>query len=92
MATLRHFNISDDDKWNELLKTVFSADTNPMIWYLWESRDLYFHNSLEEKLEDLRHADVWLNTYIFVWEGKKKTDVFELTEEDVTRILNLFNN
>jgi|SaaInlStandDraft_7_1057024.scaffolds.fasta_scaffold12997_3 hypothetical protein len=88
MATLRHFNISDDDKWNELLKTVFSADTNPMI-RIREWAETEYYNKVQDKLDALSLQYIE-DQYLFVWEGKKKTDVFELREEDITRILNLY--
>lgn len=90
MSTLRHLNIPDNDKGNAMLKDVFAAETNPIIIFLWESNDFFYENTMEKKLEILLSADIDLNPLMFVWEGKKKTDVFELTAEDVLRILSLY--
>jgi len=90
MSTLRHLHISDNDRGDELLMQVFEAETNPMItispWRL-----IQYFNTMEDKIEELLNVELE-RMVLFVWEGKKKTDVFELQNEDIERIIRLFNH
>ena len=69
---------------------VFEAETNPMItispWRL-----IQYFNTMEDKIEELLNVELE-RMVLFVWEGKKKTDVFELQNEDIERIIRLFNH
>jgi len=80
----RHLHVK-----KELLKTIFEAETNPIIVIDIITNEHEYYNVLNEKIEAIWNSD-WTNRMLFVWEWKDKTDVFELRSEDILNILDLF--
>ena len=70
----------------EVMKEAFIKGTNPLIsidcvtWYA------SYTTSHPEKLNILKDRRDW-QLLLFTWWGKWKSDVFELTEDDITILL-----
>jgi hypothetical protein len=68
------------------LEKCFRYPTNPIIKL---GKELRYYNALNHKLNALRERKKG-DKFIIAWQGQWKTDVFEITNEDIKMILEYY--
>lgn len=69
----------------KVIKEAFNSKLNPLI-VIEEKWISTYHNKLEDKIEVISNYYEW-QVLLFAWGWKYRTDVFEVTYEDIQKIL-----
>jgi flagellar biosynthesis GTPase FlhF len=70
----------------ELIKEVFALATNPVVLINTAGLSTYATH-IKDKLEILNNFEEETQIILFAWQGKFKTDMFELTKEQIDLII-----
>ena len=78
----KHFRTAPS-KWFPI--DIFNQEVNPLIVIDPTGLSTYYNKSIDKKIA-LENYNEW-QILLFVWQGKMKTDVFEMTKDIIDMIL-----